>query len=58
MNLYPKSKEDPQVSQGFDFSKMTKVELEIYTNTLGKKVTDNFFTKIKNLDVQSNPSHT
>lgn len=37
---------------------MTKVELEIYTSTVGKKVSDNFFTKLKNIDVQISQSHS
>lgn len=48
INANPGYKGNLEVSQGFDLSKMTKVELEIYGSIFGKKLApEPSFTKIK-----------
>lgn len=37
-SAYPSCKGNAEISQGYEFSKMTKVELEIYSSIFGKKL--------------------
>ena len=37
-STYPNCKGNAEISQGYEFSKMTKVELEIYSSIFGKKL--------------------